>query len=207
MTKTFLHVGPGQSYKDNTTPVFNSDEWEEVRLDIDPDVNPDIVCSIEDMSIVQDSTYDAVYSAHNIEHVYAHQVIPTLLEFKRVLKDDGFLVLTCPDIKSVCKLIGEGNIRKKLYTSAAGDIFPLDILYGHRPSIATGNEYMAHRNGFTSESLLDIFNQSGFESFIIGEDKRAYALWALAYKLKSLTQDELSSEISEHVLKKETING
>ena len=38
------------SYKDNTTPVFNSDEWEEVRLDIDKHVNPDIVCSIEDMS-------------------------------------------------------------------------------------------------------------------------------------------------------------
>ena len=112
MTKTFLHVGPGQSYKDNTTPVFNTDEWEEVRLDIDPDVNPDIISSIQDMSSVEDSTFDAVYSSHNIEHVFAHEVIPTLQEFKRVLNDEGFLVLTCPDIKSVCKLIGEGNIRK-----------------------------------------------------------------------------------------------
>ena len=34
------------------------------------------------MSIVEDSTYDAVYSAHNIEHVSAHQVIPTLQNLK-----------------------------------------------------------------------------------------------------------------------------
>ena len=207
MTKTFLHVGPGQSYKDNTTPVFNTDEWEEVRLDIDHDVNPDIIRSIQDMSSVEDSTFDAVYSSHNIEHVFAHEVIPTQQEFKRVLNDEGFLVLTCPDIKSVCKVIGEGNIREKLYTAPSGDIYPLDILYGHRPSMSAGNEYMAHRNGFTSESMNDILNGSGFKSFIIGEDKNAYALWALAYKSKSLTKEELSAKITEHVNKKRSSNG
>ena len=35
MSKKFLHIGCGPLYKDNTTPAFNSDEWEEVRLDID----------------------------------------------------------------------------------------------------------------------------------------------------------------------------
>ena len=39
MTQRFLHVGCGQNSKENTTPVFNSDEWEEVRLDIDKDAH------------------------------------------------------------------------------------------------------------------------------------------------------------------------
>lgn len=207
MTKNFLHVGPGLSYKDNTTPVFNSNEWNEVRLDINPDVNPDIVSSIQDMSVIKDSSYDAVYSAHNIEHVFAHEVLPTLKEFKRVLNDDGFLVITCPDIKSVCRLIGEGKIGQKLYTAPSGNIYPLDILYGHRPSIAAGNEYMAHRYGFSSESLISFLDQTGFKSFVVGEDKPSYALWALAYKSKSLTQEELSAHISQHVNKKRSNNG
>jgi predicted SAM-dependent methyltransferase len=37
---------------------------------------------------------DALYSSHNIEHVFAHEVVPTLKEFRRVLKPDGFVVIT-----------------------------------------------------------------------------------------------------------------
>ena len=114
MTKTFLHVGPGIHYKDNTTDVFNTDTWKEVRLDINEDVEPDILASMTNLDIIDDNSYDAIYSAHNIEHVFPHEVDDVFNGFKRVLKDDGFLVLTCPDIKKVCKLIGEGNITQKL---------------------------------------------------------------------------------------------
>ena len=51
------------------------------------------------------------------------------------------------------------------------------------------------------------FKIGGFKSFIIGEDKNAYALWALAYKSKSLTKEELSAKITEHVNKKRSSNG
>ena len=117
MSKKFLHIGCGPLYKDNTTPAFNSDEWEEVRLDIDPAHNPDIVCSMTEMTSVDDNSFDAIYSSHNIEHIFPHEVVGTFEEFRRVLKDDGFLILTCPDIKAVCALIGEGKVGEKLYTS------------------------------------------------------------------------------------------
>ena len=45
MVKSFLHVGPGNSNKENTTPYFNNDNWDETRLDINPNANPDIVAS------------------------------------------------------------------------------------------------------------------------------------------------------------------
>ena len=187
MVKKFLHIGCGPLYKENTTPAFNSDDWDEIRLDIDPTHNPDIVCSMSDMSIVEDNSYDAIYSSHNIEHVFPHEVFGTLQEFRRVLKDDGFLILTCPDIKSVCALIGEG------------DIFPLDILYGHRNSLASGHTYMAHKNGFTSESLSKQITDASFKSFCIGEMKTAFALWLIAYKNTHKPTDELTAELTLHL--------
>ena len=65
MVKKFLHIGCGQNRKDSTTDFFNTSDWDEVCLDIDPSVNPDIVSSIQDMSVIDSDTFDAVYSSHN----------------------------------------------------------------------------------------------------------------------------------------------
>ena len=53
---------------------FNSDEWKEIRFDIDKKVNPDIVGTLTDMSLVESSSVDAIYSSHNIEHIYPHEI-------------------------------------------------------------------------------------------------------------------------------------
>ena len=78
MLKNFYMLVCGPLYKDNTTPAFNSDDWEEVRLDIDPAHNPDIVCSMTEMTSVDDNSFDAIYSSHNIEHIFPHEVVGTL---------------------------------------------------------------------------------------------------------------------------------
>ncbi len=63
--KTFLHIGCGPKRKDRTTRGFNSNAWIELRLDIDPDVNPDITGTMLDMSEVETASVDAVFSSHN----------------------------------------------------------------------------------------------------------------------------------------------
>lgn len=180
---TFLHVGCGPKRKDKTTRGFNTPNWTELRLDIDKNVNPDIVGTMLDMSAVSDASVDAIYSSHNIEHLYAHEVPLALKEFLRVLKPDGFLVLTCPDLQSVCALIAEDKLTEPAYTSPAGPITPLDILYGHRPPLAKGNLYMAHRCGFTQKVLTGTLQAHGFVA--VAAKRRAhpyYDLWALASK-------------------------
>ncbi|MDP4617407.1 MAG: methyltransferase domain-containing protein, partial [Burkholderiaceae bacterium] len=141
----FLHVGCGPKRKNQTTRGFNTPEWAEIRLDIDASVQPDVIGTMVDLSAVESDSVDAIYSSHNIEHLYPHEVPLALAEFLRVLKPDGFFVVTCPDLQSVCKLIAEDKLTDTAYTSPAGPIAPLDILYGHRPAMAKGNLYMAHR--------------------------------------------------------------
>lgn len=196
--KSFLHVGCGPKHKDRTTKAFNSEDWREIRFDIDPSVSPDVVGTMTDMSKVSDSSVDAVFSSHNIEHLYPHEVPVALSEFKRVLAPGGFVVITCPDLQSVCALIAEDKLTDPAYTSPAGPIAPLDILYGHRAAMARGNLYMAHRCGFTQKVLSGTLAAAGFAS--VASAKRAgpfFDLWIIGTK-DPTSEEELRKLATEH---------
>lgn len=181
--QSFLHVGCGPKHKDQTTRGFNSVDWTELRLDIDQSVQPDIIGTMTDMSALASESVDAVFSSHNIEHLYPHEVPLALAEFKRVLKPDGFVVITCPDLQSVCALVAQDKLLEPAYTAPAGPIAPLDILYGHRPPMARGNLYMAHRCGFTQKVLSGTLQHCGFVGVAAKRREHPfYDLWALATK-------------------------
>ncbi len=196
--KTFLHVGCGQLGKADAGRGFQTDDWQEIRFDINPDVNPDIVGSMIDMSGVADSSVDAVYSSHNIEHLYPHEVPLALAEFKRVLKTDGFVLITCPDLQSLAQLIVDNKLTEPAYQSPAGPIAPLDILYGHRPSLANGNLYMAHHCGFTQKVLAELLQHCGFSRAIVRQRADYFDLWALAFKQKPKDETMLQSMAQQH---------
>ena len=82
---------------------------------------------------------DAVWSSHNVEHLYPHEVPVALAEFRRVLKPEGFAIVTCPDLQAVAELVAQDKLTQPAYQSPSGPISPLDILYGHRPALALGN--------------------------------------------------------------------
>ena len=181
--KQFLHVGCGPKDKTQTTRGFNSDAWREIRLDIDETVSPDLVGTMTDMGSVPSNSMDAIFSAHNIEHLYAHEVPLALAEFLRVLKPEGFLVVTCPDLQSVCALVAEDKLSDPAFMTEGGPIAPIDILYGYRPALTQGNIHMAHRYGFTAKTLVAHLQTAGFMA--IASIRRAYPyfdLWAIASK-------------------------
>ena len=70
---TFLHIGCSPTHKDRTTPAFNTPEWIEQRLDIDASVSSDITSTVTDMSAVANASVDAIFSSHNIEHLYPRE--------------------------------------------------------------------------------------------------------------------------------------
>lgn len=169
--KTVLHVGCGHLTIANLPQYFNTGEWDEIRLDVNPAVNPDIIGQSQDLSLIEDAAMDAVYSSHNIEHVWSFEVPQVLSEFRRVLKPDGMLVVLCPDIQQVAQAVVDGWLEKTLYVSPAGPITAVDILYGYQPDIAAGNHYMAHKMAFTCETLSEHLLRSGFSSCVILRDR------------------------------------
>ena len=179
---TLLHIGCGPNRKSQTTSGFNTPDWQELRLDIDPAVEPDVLGTMTDMAKVADSSVDAIFSSHNIEHLYPHEVPVALGEFLRVLRGDGLVVITCPDLQSVCALVAEDKLVEPAYNSSAGPIAPLDILYGFRPALARGNLYMAHRCGFTQRVLVATLHKAGFKTVTARARSQHFDLWALASK-------------------------
>ena len=84
---------------------------------------------------------------------------------------------------SVYALIAEGKLVEPAYKAPAGPITPLDILYGHRPAMAQGNLYMAHRCGFVEKVMIATLQAAGFQSIISRRRPHPfYDLWAIASK-------------------------
>lgn len=180
--RTLLHVGCGVAHPDKVPAAyFAPGQWREVRLDIDPAVAPDIEASITDMAVVADGSVDAVWSSHNIEHLFAHEVPLALAEFHRVLRPGGFVLIATPDLQQAAALIAAGRLDEPAYLSAMGPISPVDILYGFRPSIAAGNVFMGHRTGFTAGSLEAALRAAGFAAAQAIRDGH-FALWATGVK-------------------------
>jgi SAM-dependent methyltransferase len=176
-----LHVGCGSAARARLHPIFRVPAWREIRLDIDAAVLPDIVSSIVDMRrSVDDASCDAVWSSHNLEHLPAHEVVPALSEFVRVLKPTGFALMRCPDIEAVAEIILRDGLDHVVYTSPAGPVTALDMLYGHGASIEGGNSFMRHGTGFTQERLGRVLIEAGFAE-VRTTRTPDYNVWAAAF--------------------------
>ncbi|MDP6250150.1 MAG: methyltransferase domain-containing protein [Candidatus Pacebacteria bacterium] len=195
LMKIFLHTGCGSENKSNIEG-FNNDNWKEIRFDINESVKPDIVGTLTDMKSVETGSVDAVYSSHNIEHIYPHEVPIALREFYRVLKEDGMVSISCPDLQSVCEAVAQDKLLEPLYDSPTGPISPIDILYGHRQPISKGNEYMAHKGGFTYSTLYKAFKEVGFQSMAGG--RRGYNLYLVAFKQRK-PDEEIKKIVSQFI--------
>ena len=179
--KTVLNVGCGYPLRQRLHRHFHGSEWREIRLDVDPDVHPDIVCSMTDMSPVAANSVDAIWSSHNLEHLQRHEVPLALAEFIRVLKPQGLLLLTLPDLQQVAQLVVEDRLEDQAYSSSSGPITALDMIFGHTASLARGNSFMAHRSGFTAQTLRRVLMETGFVEVGLRRGT-SFDLWATAYK-------------------------
>jgi SAM-dependent methyltransferase len=177
--KRVLNAGSGPPTSRQLHRVFRCRAWREVRLDIDPQTEPDVVGSITDMSaVLPAASFDAVWSSHSLEHLHRHEVPAALKEFRRVLRPDGFALVTSPDLETVAAYLLQHGPDHIVYTSPMGPITAHDMLFGHARSIALGKSFMAHNTGFTCASLGRLLLEAGFPVVLVKRD--SLSLWALA---------------------------
>lgn len=176
-----LHVGCGVADPAKLREqFFTPGQWRELRYDIDPEVQPDIVGTITDMGRIGTASVDAIWSSHNVEHLYPHEVPGALAEFRRVLRPGAFALITLPDLQQVAELVAQGQLEEPAYLSPAGPIAPIDMIFGWRLPLASGNQHMAHRTGFVQNSLKKAMDDAGFVGTQVIRDGQ-FGLWAKGY--------------------------
>jgi SAM-dependent methyltransferase len=176
-----LNVGGGS--KETPIPEYFSG-WTHDLLDIDSRGNPDLVCDARNLLSLKPGQYDAIYCSHNLEHYYRHDGLKVLRGFIHILKEDGFAEIRVPDIAQVIAAVYENQMDPDdvLYESAAGPITAHDVIYGLQSEIvSSGQDFYAHKTGFTPKSLMKFLSDSGFRHIFLAEGVHL-AVHALAFK-------------------------
>lgn len=164
------------------------DGWEHLLLDIDPKGNPDVVSDARELTDLPQADYDSVYCSHNLEHYYRHDVVKVLAGFLHVLKDEGFAYIRVPDMGELMQIVIQRglDIDDILYQSPSGPISVVDVIYGYGKEIeSSGNDFYAHKTGFTQKSLMAALRNAGFPIVFI----RAVELEIIAIAFKSQPSD------------------
>jgi len=162
-----LHVGCGGA----PIPEWADGKYDEVRLDVCEDHQPDILASMTDMGSI--GPFDAIHSSHCLEHLMPHEVGIALNEFHRVLKPGGFAVVFVPDLEDA------RPTEDVLFDAPCGPVTGLDLMYGLRWTLPT-HPYMAHRTGFTQATLSKALTDTGFKAVVQRMDN--FNLMAIAVK-------------------------
>ena len=94
----------------------------------------------------EDESVDEIYSAQALEHIPKNMVVPTLQEWKRVLKSGGKMHLQLPDLEWACMW----------WLSHQSIGWDMDIIYGTQK-----HEGEFHKTGFSTKIIWDYLQDVG----------------------------------------------
>jgi predicted SAM-dependent methyltransferase len=126
---------------------------QEGYMAVDAFGNPDVQADMWALPF-DDDTIDEIRSAHALEHISKFQVVPTLWEWRRVLRSGGRLDLQVPDL--------EWCVKRWLQTKRDG--WDMAILFGSQTQDGgqTIHPGEFHKTGFTEALMLEYLNRAGF---------------------------------------------
>lgn len=140
-----LHIGGKEPHPD----------WK--ILDVEPRPEVDYVSNASDLSQFESNSVEVIYASHVLEHFYYsldNELINTLKEWHRVLAPGGKLLVSVPDLKTLCWLYLDPNL------------MPLErhhlmrIIFGGQTNI-----YDVHKVGFDFDSLALYLEEAGFQEY------------------------------------------
>ena len=122
-------------------------EW--VNLDIDMDLKANVYADLNHCLPFRDGCADVVLLNHVLEHLTYERGRALIDEVHRVLRPEGALRLSVPNLAYVCKVVSDGSFHTNPLNAFA-------LLYGSGDL----SPWQVHRAGYTLELLHELL--SGF---------------------------------------------
>ena len=131
-----------------------------VSVDFDEALKPHVLADVEDLTVFEDDSVEAIYASHILEHLPLDS--PALAEWMRVLKPGGVIAVIVPDLVAVYELSRHGG------TWGAGE--PMDLTYVNASVFGAnllGREEYAgpghqHKQVFIEDMLAERLRAAGF---------------------------------------------
>ncbi len=146
-------------------------EGKRIRLDINPDVEPDVVADARALPF-EDCFADMVYSSHLLEHFSIRDTINILKEWIRVLKIGGKFVLVLPNLKWASHKIMKGAASQEQAELA------MNVFYsGQKGTVKEAHEDV-HKAGFTVEIVKGLLERLGvLKDIEVHTSQANYGMW------------------------------
>lgn len=177
--KTVLNIGAGPTSLESQTQLFKELGYTQVRVDIHPK-HADVVSDLRDLKEFEDSTVDAIWASHVVEHLHFHELPSVFNSMVRVLKDDGFAIISVPNLGAIADRIRDGLLEPVYRTQSGIDVTPLDMIYGFRPDIAGDDPIkshaMMHKTGFTAKSMMQVLQSLNISALVAERDLEVVAV-------------------------------
>ena len=162
--RTVLNLDPTGHSVVSAIPLFQEKDWQIVEHAPDQRGQSVSLSEPDWLPTLASNAIRAIVASHNLPRYFVHDVEKMLGDYHRILTDDGFVIAVCSDLKAISAVIMAQGVSGTVYESPAGPITALDLVFGHQDSLKQGLFSMAHRSGFTLESLIAAFEQAGFAS-------------------------------------------
>ncbi|MEN9214771.1 MAG: methyltransferase domain-containing protein [Gloeomargarita sp. DG02_4_bins_56] len=140
-----LHIGGTRPHPD----------WKIV--DVEPRPEVDYVMNAADLSAFADESVDVIYTSHVLEHFHHtlnNELLRVLMEWRRVLKPGGKLMISVPDLRILCWLYCNPNLMPE------ERMHLMRIIFGGQT-----DEYDVHKAGLDFDILGMYIAQAGFSDY------------------------------------------
>jgi len=162
--KRCLYLGCGDKYIDNF-----------VNIDISSNSKADIIADVTKLEDFDEYSIDLIYTCHMLEHISRHIYKDILKLWYNILKKEGTLRISVPDLYSLAKYY----VENKNIDEVRGCIYG-----GQR------NEYDYHYFGYDFDSLKKDLEELGFK------DVKRFDWRDLDYDIKDWSRDYLPKHYS-----------
>lgn len=117
------------------------------NIDISKHPNVDYVCDVSELSgVIGGGCADEIIASHVLEHFPHYRTKEVLLEWKRVLKNDGILWVSVPDFDRLMEI----------YSRYGLSVWLRNMIWGDQ---SYGDAF--HKTGFTFKTISDEFEAIG----------------------------------------------
>lgn len=122
-------------------------------LNIIPEEGVDFIGDAKDLGQFIDESIQNIYASHVLEHLALSEITPCLKEWHRVLAPDGLLLISVPNLSTLCELFASGEC------DPDNRFLIIKMIMGSQK-----NPYDFHRSAFDMDLICHFLAEAGFQS-------------------------------------------